>query len=204
MIKRREWFRRSFLGALGAGVSSTGFTRSAPNPRKLPRDYDASKELARSDWKPVFLDAHQNETLVVLSDLIIPETDTPGAKAALVNRFIDRLLAAETSKTQKQFLASLAFLDGECRRRYGKAFVHLPGETQIEILTLMAYPHRLMNLGGSRSRYRGHEHFAYLKGRISQAYYNSEIGMKELGWDGNPTFGSFDGCTHPDGTHGEV
>ena len=110
-MKRRELFRRSILGTIGAVLGSILPGRFA-EARTLPAGYDASRELSRSDWKPVFLDPHQNETLTRLSDLIIPETDTPGAKVALVNRFIDRLLEAEATDRQREFLNGLAYLDG--------------------------------------------------------------------------------------------
>src|SRR5438552_3798201 len=116
-MKRRELFRQTLFGAIGSTVTSV-FRDAAAEPRHAPRqfpsDFDASKDLARADWKPVFLDAHQNETLIVLSDMILPKTDTPGAKEALVNRFVDRLLAAETRESQQRFLAGLAYIDGEC------------------------------------------------------------------------------------------
>mgnify|MGYP000532372260 CR=1 FL=1 len=35
-------------------------------------------------WKPKLFDGHQNDTVIVLTELIIPATDTPGAKAAQV------------------------------------------------------------------------------------------------------------------------
>src|SRR5437773_1309452 len=35
------------------------------------------------------LNPHQNDTVVAMIDQIIPETDTPGAKGARVNEFID-------------------------------------------------------------------------------------------------------------------
>ncbi len=38
------------------------------------------------------LNPHQNATVVTMTDLIIPETDTPGAKAVRVNEFIDLIL----------------------------------------------------------------------------------------------------------------
>jgi hypothetical protein len=38
--------------------------------------------LSAADWKPKFLDAHQTETVQTIGDLLIPATDTPGAKAA--------------------------------------------------------------------------------------------------------------------------
>jgi hypothetical protein len=83
-MNRRDLFRQTFLGAAAAALPS-----GIAEAREFPSDYDASKELARADWKPLFLDDHQNQTLVVFSDILIPATDTPGAKAALVNRFLD-------------------------------------------------------------------------------------------------------------------
>src|SRR5580658_10958969 len=130
-MNRRDLFRQAFLGAASAGVAPA---------LEFPSDYDASKDLARADWKPLFLDDHQNQTLVVFSDILIPATDTPGAKAALVNRFIDQVLAVETHETQRSFLDSLAFLDGESFARHRVAFVYLSSEQQIELLTFMAYP----------------------------------------------------------------
>ena len=194
---RRELFRRTLFGA--AGLAAGAVPPAAA--REFPSGYDASKELARSDWKPVFLDEHQNETLIVLSDLVIPTTDTPGAKEALVNRFIDRLLAAETPENQRAFAESLAYLDGESMARYRAAFRHLPADSQVELLGYIGYPHSLGTWGsGSAGGFAGHTHFTRLKDWISRAFYSSETGMRELGWEG-PAHGQFEGCAHSEGTH---
>lgn len=203
-MKRREFFEKSIVGA-AAAVSSVlpagSRAEAGPAARRFPDDQDYSKELARADWKPVFLSEHQDETLIALSDLIIPETDTPGAKAALVNRFIDHLLAAEEREVQQVFLSSLSFIDGECRSRYGQVFRHLSRENQEEFLTFVAYPHEHVTWQDNRPDYPGYEHFSRLKSWISRAYYSSEAGMKELGWTGNVFHGGFTGCPHPEGTH---
>jgi gluconate 2-dehydrogenase gamma chain len=188
-MNRRDLFRQAFLGAAAAALP--GGVAAA---REFSSDYDASKELARADWKPLFLDDHQNQTLVVFSDILIPATDTPGAKAALANRFVDAVLAVETHETQKSFLESLAFLDGESFARYRAAFVYLTPEQQTELVTFMAYPHTLEtwdeNAPGS---YHGHAHFSNLKDWISRAYYSSPVGMRALGYTGVPG-GVFEGC----------
>ena len=58
----------------------------------------------------------------------------------------------------------------------------------------MAYPHTLETWDESLTGdYSGHGHFAALKGWISRAYYNSEAGMRALGYDG-PPHGVFEGC----------
>ena len=116
-MNRRQLFRQTLLGIAGAAASSA---------REFPEGYDASKDLARAGWQPTFLNAHQNETLIAISDVMIPETDTPGAKTALVNRFIDELLAAESKETQQSLLNSLAFVDGEAQSRFKAPFVQLP------------------------------------------------------------------------------
>ena len=188
-MNRRELFRRTLWGAAAAATSAA----TAPG-REFPPGYDASRDLARADWKPAFLDDHQNETLAAFSDVLIPATDTPGAKAALVNRFIDEVLAAETHETQRAFLDSLAFLDGESFARHRTAFVYLTPQQQTELVTFMAYPHTLES-GDENAPgvYRGHAHFSNLKDWISRAYYSSETGMRALGYTGVPG-GVFEGC----------
>jgi hypothetical protein len=188
-MNRRDLFRQTFIGVAAAAASEA----IAP-AREFPSDYDASKELARADWKPLFLDDHTNETLIAFSDILIPETDTPGAKSALVNRFLDQVLAAETHDTQRSFLDALAYLDGESFERYRAAFVHLPPEQQTEVVTLMAYPHTLETWDDrAPAAYPGHAHFTNLKDWISRAYYSSPAGMRALGYTGVPG-GAFEGC----------
>ena len=186
-MNRRELFRNSLLGAIGATASGTA--------REFPSSYDESKTLARPDWKPIFFSEHQNQTLITLSDLIVPETETPGAKTALVNRFIDLLLAAETHDTQQSFLNSLAFMDAESRSRYGDAFIYIPKDSQTELLEYFAYPNSLDTWGeGKPGDDPGHIHFQNLKGWITRSFYSSEAGMKALGWNGEPVHGELKGC----------
>ena len=164
---------------------------------------DASNDLAAANWKPLFLDEHQNETLSVLSELMIPATDTPGAKEALVNRYIDLVLAADKPETQRAFLNSLGYLDGESMLRYKTAFRYLPREEQDELLHSIAYTRTGSGWAGDTTAPPdpGHGHFEYLKQRISMAYYSSQIGAKELGWDGAFAHGPYKGCEHPEGSH---
>lgn len=187
-MNRRELFRSAFV-TIGA-VSCV----SSIEARELPPGFDASKDLDRADWKPLFLDAHQNETLIALSDVIIPPTETPGAKVALVNRFLDLLMSAESEETQRAFFAAISYIDGACRQRYNAPFVYLPPEQQVEFLNLLAYPHTAQRWGEREPEFSGHEHFEKLKSWISGAYYNSAIGLKELGWDGSFPHGVFSGC----------
>jgi gluconate 2-dehydrogenase gamma chain len=199
-MKRRELLQ-TLLGAAGTAV--TGVPVLAV---ERPPNFDASQELVKPDWKPEFLDQHQNETLIALCSLIIPATDTPGAKEALVNRFIDKELAVESEEVQRQFLASLAYIDGEGMRQYKSAFLHLPHEQQVAVLTFLAYPHSLSTWGEEvpaeeASEFAGHTHFEQLKQRIARVYYNSEIGMKELGWDGTFPHGDNVGCGEMKGHH---
>jgi gluconate 2-dehydrogenase gamma chain len=195
-MNRRELLRDSLLGVFGAAAAGSA------EAREFPQGYDASKELARPDWKPKFFDEHQNETVVVLSDLIIPETKTPGAKAALVNRFLDELLAVEDRTVQQSFLNSLSFLDGDCMDRYKAAFIHVPVEFQHEYLSFVAYPHSLDTWGeGAAEKNPAHEHFENLKSWIARAFWNSEAGKKALGWNGEVPHGVFAGCDHPESAH---
>jgi len=207
-MKRRELLRASVLTGAAAALStslSTAQNQDQNTSTELTpaqRGTDASKDLAVPGWKPLFLDEHQNQTLIILSDLIIPATDTPGAKEALVNRYIDVVLAADTHENQRSFLNSLGYIDGESIRRYKAAFRYLSREDQDDLLHSLAYP--LGNsgwTGEAAASDTGHKHFEQLKQRIVFAYYSSEIGSRELGWDGNVMHGIYQGCDHEEGSH---
>jgi gluconate 2-dehydrogenase gamma chain len=210
-MKRREMLRASVLAGAAAALrpalsSAQSGAQGTAQPSELTpaqNGVDASKDLAAPGWKPLFLDDHQNETLIILSDLIIPATDTPGAKEALVNRYIDLVLAAETPDTQRAFLNSLGYLDGESMRRFKSAFRYLSADDQDLLLHALAYPRFGSTWTGDTSALTdpGHGHFEALKERIMMAYYSSQIGEKELGWDGAFAHGPYQGCEHPEGEH---
>jgi len=203
-ISRRDLIRSAMLAgitpALAPAFSFAQALQSGITP--AARGEDGSKVLSDPNWSPVFLNPEQNETLISLSDVIIPATDTPGAKDALVNRFIDLLLSVQTAESQQRFVEALSFIDTESQQQFGKNFRALGLDDQIWLLTPWAY-------GREQSRWMEHQqqpdpgegHFAHLKTMIALAYYGSEIGQKELGWDGEFTHGPFQGCEHPTENH---
>lgn len=195
-MNRRELFRKTALGAAGFAVAQT-----PGMALQFPSGYDASKELEKPDWKPVFLDEHQNATLIALSDLVIPETDTPGAKQALVNRFLDLLMSVENPDTQREFVTAMSYLDGACMERYKSAFIHITRDQQIEFLNLIAYSHAEGAWGEPAESFPAADHFRKLKSWIVGAFYSSPVGLKEIGWDGTFPHGQYAGCTHAAGNH---
>jgi hypothetical protein len=195
-MNRRELLRNSLL-TFGAAA-----TVNIPVEALVFASGDnASRDLARPDWKPVFLNAQQDETLIALSETIIPATDTPGATAALVNRFLDLVLSVLPPETQHEFLESLAWFDTGATERYKVTFVNLSSEEKQDFLNLVAWPHTHLRWGERDANFQGHEHFDRMKRWIASAYYSSPVGLKELGWDGWPARGIFKGCEHQPGEH---
>jgi len=73
-----------------------------------------------------------------MTDLIIPETDTPGAKAARVNEFIDVILTEWATEEERQyFLAGLTGVDKQSNELFGKDFVDASPHQQVTLLRAM-------------------------------------------------------------------
>jgi len=195
-MNRRELLRNSLL-TIGAAAS----VNIPVEALIFASGDDAARELARPDWAPVFLNAQQNEALLALSETIIPATDTPGAKEAYVNRFLDLVLSALPPETQREFLDSLAWFDSGAMARYKATFVNLSDQEKQDLLNLVAWPHTQVRWGETDSNFDGHEHFERMKTWIAGAYYSSPVGLKELGWDGWPARGIFKGCEHQPEEH---
>jgi hypothetical protein len=126
-----------------------------------------------------------------MTDLIIPETDTPGAKAARVNEFIDIILTEWATPEERQnFLEGLAGVDKQSQELFAKDFVDATPVQQVTLLRAMddfATSER-----GNRREKHGNtvpEFDKQLKGNFYDifrgitlhGYYTSEIGFtKEL------------------------
>jgi len=134
---------------------------------------------ARLDRGLRVLDPHQDATIVALADVILPATDTPGAKAARVNEFID-LLLAEWSEAEERdrFLAGLAAVDTRAREMFGKDFVDgTPGD-QTGLLTVLDNEAAQWNAKPRGTR--GPEPFyRRMKWLTLFGYYTSQVGAEQ-------------------------
>ncbi len=203
VLSRRDLIRAALLAGASAALGPAfSFAQTAvPELTPAQRGLDDSKLLADTNWKPALLNDQQNETLIALSDVIVPATDTPGAKDALVNRYLDLVLAGEPAESQQKFLDSLSYINDESQRIFGREFRSLTPEEQDDLLRPLAYPARPSFWLNKDQPNPGVEHFERLKSMIAVAYYTSEIGQRELGWDGTFTHGPFQGCEHTATTH---
>jgi hypothetical protein len=199
-LTRREMVRRLVTGAT-AGAAWPLVATSHPIHELLRNDtvLDEAEKLGAADWRPLFLNAQQNESLTVMAESIVP-----GSTKAQVNRFIDLLLSVDTENHRTEFVAAVAAFEGEAQRRFAKNFPALDENQKRELLADASATPAKKNpegAGAGEKRLGLHEHFENLKGWVSGAYYSSEIGMKELGWTPDRVFASFPGCEHPEGHH---
>lgn len=131
----------------------------------------------------------QHELLAVLTEHIIPETDTPGARAARVPEYIDAMLTdfyAEDDRTR--FLDGLAGVDERARATYETPFLDTANEEQVALLTTLdeeAFPDLDAMSDEERAAYRqrraedGNAFFATLKELTIAGYYTSEVGATQ-------------------------
>ncbi|MGO8816388.1 MAG: gluconate 2-dehydrogenase subunit 3 family protein [Terriglobia bacterium] len=207
---RRQMIQRLF-GATGTALALPGLSAAHPVASLLMSDSTVAAAEARAadpDWKPIFFDPHQNETLIVLAELIVPNSTQ-----AQVNRFIDTLISVDKQENQKKFLAALGEFDHEAIARYDHPFKALSEEQQTAILAEASTAEASQPGQGVRRRRRPavpkpgmaepiltlRDHFDNIKGWVSGAFYSSEFGMKELGWTGQVAWESLPGCEHPAG-----
>jgi hypothetical protein len=126
------------------------------------------------------LNAHQNATITTISELIIPQTDTPGAKAARVNEFIDLILTEWYDDEERtNFLAGLADIDGTSQKLFGKDFVSASPEQQTQILGELDHEMVRSQKAVPPENPEEEKFFASMKQLTLVGYYTSQIGFEQ-------------------------
>ena len=122
-MNRREVIRHT---AMALGYAITG-----PSLIGVLKGCKARPEIG---YKPVFFNDEQAATIAELSEIIIPKTDTPGAKEAGVPGFIDSMLKeVYTKEDQDKFLQGLSEFEAEAQKEYRDSFASCSHENQIAL-----------------------------------------------------------------------
>lgn len=128
----------------------------------------------------ITISAEQEAFLAEIADIIIPTTDTPGAKAAGVEKFIVRVMRDCYKKDdQEKFYTGLAKLDADSQAKFGKGFVGLDLSQKNEMVKLLTVNDKPF--------------FQRMKELTVTGYFTSEIGATKA-LEYLPIPGKFEGC----------
>jgi gluconate 2-dehydrogenase gamma chain len=181
--------RRSLLkiiGAVGATctypfASEDLYGQTADQHHHTPPEQQA---------QPRFFNNADFQTISRIADLIIPETDTPGAIRAGVPAYIDLIVARNTDQ-QLVVADGLRWLDAESRRVADKTFLALTEEQQLAILQPLCDA----SDSGTPRAGRNVQFFSLLKNLTADGYYTSKIGLlDELRYKGDTVLSSYPSC----------
>jgi len=166
-IDRRQALRR--VAALVGGVIS------APTVAGVLSSCD---RMTGPNWSPQTLSAAENQMVDAVSEIIIPATDTPGASAANVNRFIDAMIGESYPPNDRdRFLQGLAGLDARCKDNYGAPFLEC---TEDEHRALVGeLDDETFGRDAPEVNRDAPPFFRMLKELVIIGYYTSEIGATE-------------------------
>lgn len=121
LIDRREALRKTAL-VMGAAVSSSTIIAFLQGCKSAPA----------LNYKPVFFTEDQARLISEVAEIILPKTDTPGAKEVGVPNFIDMLVnECYKPEDQKAFVDGLTQFDDEAKKS-GDSFIYMDPEKQKE------------------------------------------------------------------------
>ena len=130
-----------------------------------------------------------------VGDIIIPVTDTPGAKAAKVGEFMNVYVGdCYRADQQKAFTEGLVALDKACEKQFSKSFMKLTTAERTTVLTGLEAEAKAYNQQISDKEKAARDlakkdmkesdraplhYYTMIKQLTLMGYFTSEIGMKE-------------------------
>ncbi len=185
--------------AAGEFVLDSSF-EELPNP--YPVMPDNKPEILSPSTPPVFFNDHQFTMVSAIAALIVPTDDDLGAAEAGVAGYIDELVAGSESN-QKRYVNGLKWINDVSLDQYGKDFLHLKVNEQIELLiaideseariysaasgffdrinrSMAAFWSRFFGVGISSN------FFSLIRRDVFFGYYSSPLSWKVVGYYGPP------------------
>lgn len=182
--------RRQALGLIGAAAAgSLAFTWSPGEVARAAR-WVRSRAGAQAR-SPQFFTTHEWRTVRLLADIIIPRDERSGsATDAGVPEFIDFIMTdGNDEQRQTAMRGGLAWLDTECRERYGSDFVECDESQRTAVLDDIAYPDR-----APAGMSHGVRFFTSFRNLTATGFWSSKMGIQDLQYMGNVAISEWQGC----------
>jgi hypothetical protein len=177
--------RRDALRRLGLALMAAG-TLDRISAQEVHHMTAEAQAAATGPYTPQSFTATEFSTLERLTDLIIPvENGAPGALAAGCAAWIDTI-SSENDQLRKIYKDGFAWVDGAMKTRGAASFVGATSEQQTALLDQIAY-----RRNQSPELTPGIEFFTWVRRMTVDAFYTSEIGIKDIDYRGNRPMGSY-------------
>lgn len=139
----------------------------------LRRGYEARLAIEASGYRLQTLTPEQDAKVAAIAEVIIPETETPGARAAKVNEFVDLIVSEWFDEEERErFLNGLAAVDDACRRRFGVEFSECTRRERVDVVEHL--DQEMFRLPDPS------DHFFHPMKRLTLiGYFTSEVGMRD-------------------------
>ncbi len=142
-------------------------------------------------FQPRFFTPHEWETVRLLADLILPRDGRSGsATDAGVPELIDFLMAdRDDERRQPAMRGGLAWVDIQCRERFGHDFLDCADAEQSALLDLIAWPAK-----APPELSHGVEFFNSFRNLTASGFWSSKMGVRDLQYIGNRAIAEWRGC----------
>ena len=192
--------RRSALRLIGAAPLAVGFGITAAEAEQAGEKATRALRAAQGKpYQPKFFTSHEWQTVRVLVDMIIPRDERSGsATDAGVPEFMDVIMmdAFEDPRgrewRQTAMRGGLAWVDGECRRRFGHRFLECSEAERVALLDDIAYTKPradeppMPEPRDLRVRLEhGPSFFNSFRDLTASGFWSSKMGVEDLGYTGN-------------------
>jgi len=179
-ITRRDAVRRLALALTGAGLIDRV---AAEEIHALAAQAAAA---TGGTYTPKTFTPAQFKALERLADIIIPvEKGKPGAVSAACPAWID-MISSENDELKASYAKGFGWLDETMKKRGATDFVSASAADQIALVDLIAY-----RKNASPELTPGIEFFALVRRMTVDAFYTSEVGIKDIDYRGNSPMGLY-------------
>jgi len=188
---RKDMSRRDALQLLAALPVAAFLSWPTAEQEKARRFVDNALRSAAegTPFAPKFFTPAEFRTVRVLADMIIPRDDRSGnASDAGVPEFMDFTMT-DRPNYQKWMRPGLAWISAQSNTRFGKSFADATESQRSAILNDIAWPAR-----APASMADGVTFFNRFRDLTATGFWSSQIGVKDLKYQGNLFAPDWNGC----------